>query len=192
MLKLFWPLALTVSVILLGGCGSKSASGPKPEDTVLVNTTEVRPDWIDQLDLTEQADVLEELEKEGLELRDTALVDPAIWGDPNAPKVTAYFDLDKWIVRPADQSLIEQASKTLLDQPHLQVLLTGFCDWRGTTEYNLTLGERRANSVKDYLVQLGVSPGRISVLSRGDMDAVVGATPSQMAQERRVEIMVVK
>jgi len=192
MFKLIKPIALTALAIILSSCGSDTVTGPSPEDTVLVNTTEVRPDWIQELDLSEQAVVMDELENQGLEVRDSVLVDPNIWGDPNKPKVTVFFDLDKWVVRPADQSLIESAAKTLLDKPELQILLTGFCDWRGTTDYNLALGEKRANSVKDYLVQLGVDAKRISVLSRGDLDAVVDASPSQMAEERRVEMIIVQ
>lgn len=192
MFKLIKPLALTASVILLCSCGSKSISGPNPEDTVLVNTSEVRPDWIEELNLTEQAAVIEDLEEEGLAPRDTVLVDPNVWGDPNAPKVTVLFDLDKWVVRPADQSLVENAGHTLLNNQDLQVLLTGFCDWRGTIDYNLILGEKRANSVKDYLVQLGIDPERIDILSRGDFDATIDATPSQMKEERRVEIIIVQ
>lgn len=192
MFKLIKPLAFTALVSLLCSCGSNSVSGPNPEDTVLVNTSEVRPDWIEELDLSEQEEVIEELEKEGLAPRDTVLFDPNVWDNPDAPKVTVRFDLDRWVVRPADQSLLESAGQTLIDNTDLQVLLTGFCDWRGTTDYNLALGEKRANSVMDYLIQLGVDPTRISVLSRGDMDAIVEATPSQMADERRVEIIIVK
>ncbi len=192
MFKLIKPIALTALAILLSSCGSDTMTGPSPEDTVLVNTSEIRPDWIQELDLGEQGIVLEELEEEGLEVRQAALVDPEIWGDPSRPKISVYFDLDKWVVRPADQGLVESAAQTLMDRPELQVLLTGFCDWRGTTDYNLALGERRANSVKDFLVQLGVDGGRISVLSRGDLDAVVNASPSQMAEERRVDILIVR
>ncbi len=192
MFKLIKPIALTALAIILSSCGSDSITGPSPEDTVLVNTSEVRPDWIQELDLGEQGVVLAELEEEGLEVRDNILVDPKVWGDPNKPKVTVFFDLDKWVVRPADQMLVESAAQTLLSKATLQVLLTGFCDWRGTTDYNLALGEKRANSVKEYLMQLGVDAGRISVLSRGDLDAIVDATPSQMAQERRVEIIIVQ
>jgi peptidoglycan-associated lipoprotein len=192
MFKRTWPLALTIVALLLSSCGPKSVSGPKPEDTVLVNTTEIRPDWIEQLDLGERSAIIEELEQEGLELRETALVDPNVWGDPDSPRVTVNFDLDKWVVRTQDHPRMESAAKSLLEKPNLQVLLTGFCDWRGTTEYNLALGEKRANSVRDFLIQLGVEPRRISVLSRGDLDAVVGATPAQMALERRVEILIVQ
>jgi len=191
MFKLFKPIALTALVIVLSSCGSKKSTGPNPEDTVLVNTTEVRPDWIEELDLSEQEIVLEELEESGLEPRETVLLNPDIWSDENTPKVTVYFDLDKWVVRPADQSLIEQAAEDLIQKSDLRVLLTGYCDWRGTTDYNLALGEKRANSVKDYLVQLGVSADRVDVLSRGDLDAVIEASSAQMAQERRVEVSII-
>lgn len=190
MIKLIKPAALTALVFLLCSCGSNSVKGPRPEDTVLVHSPNVRPDWIEELDLPSQVEVIEALEDEGLTPRDTVLFDPEIWNNPDAPKVTVRFDLDRWVVRPADQSLLEGAGQTLIDNPDLQVLLTGFCDWRGTTDYNLALGEKRANSVKDYLMQLGVDAARISVLSRGDLDAIVEASPSQMADERRVEIII--
>ncbi|MCG8527536.1 MAG: OmpA family protein [Opitutales bacterium] len=192
MFKLIKPAALTVLIAILCSCGSKNTSGPNPEDTVLVNTSEIRPDWIEELDISEQEIVLEELEEAGLEPRDTVLVDPNVWGDPNAPKITVFFDLDNFVVRPADYAVIEQAAQTLIEKTDLQVLLTGFCDWRGTTDYNLALGEKRANSVKDYFVQFGVDAERIDILSRGDLDAVVEASPSQMAEERRVEIVIVQ
>ena len=192
MFKVIRPLAFVASIILLCSCGSESVKGPNPEDTVLVNNSEIRPDWIEETDLSEQAMVIQDLEGEGLALRDSVLADPNVWGDPDSPKVTVHFDLDRWVVRPVDQALVEKASETLLQQPELRVLLTGYCDWRGTTEYNLALGEKRANSVKDYLVSLGVTPDRIEILSRGDLDAVLEATPSQMAEERRVEIVILQ
>ena len=65
MFKLIKPLAFTALVSLPWACGSNPLSGPNPEDTVLVNTSEVRPDWIEELDLSEQEEVIEELEKEG-------------------------------------------------------------------------------------------------------------------------------
>jgi peptidoglycan-associated lipoprotein len=160
-------LFITASVIVLCSCGKKAPiAGPNPEDTVLVNTSEVRPDWIEELDVSEQDLVIADLEEQGLETREAILNDPGVWQDPNAPKVTVRFDLDKWVVRPVDQALIESASETLLENTELRVLLTGYCDWRGTTDYNLALGEKRANSVKDFLVQLGVDSSRIDVLSR--------------------------
>ena len=192
MFKVIRPLALIASIALLCSCGSDSAKGPNPEDTVLVNNSEIRPDWIEEMDLSGQASVIEDLEGEGLEIRESVLADPNVWGDPDSPKVTVHFDLDRWVVRPVDQTLIEKATETLLQQPDLRVLLTGYCDWRGTTEYNLALGEKRANSVKDYMVSLGVSPDRIEILSRGDLDAVLEATPAQMAEERRVEIVILQ
>ncbi len=74
MFKLIKPIALTALAIFLSSCGSDSITGPSPEDTVLVNTSEVRPDWIQELDLSEQGIVLEELEEEGLEIRESILL----------------------------------------------------------------------------------------------------------------------
>ncbi len=192
MLKYLRSLSLFSFLLLLVSCGGdKSAVGPNPEDTVLVNTSEVRPDWIDELDIDEQATVIAELVEEDLEPRSTILnMDASVWGDLDAPKATVYFDLDQATVRPADFPILDSVANTLLDNPEMQVLLTGFCDWRGTTDYNLALGEKRASNVMDYLTQLGVNGANVSILSRGDLDAVVQATPDQMAQDRRVEIII--
>ena len=66
------------------------------------------------------------------------------------------------------------------------------CDWRGTAAYNLALGDRRSNSVNSYLKTLGVSESRLVTLSKGDLDALEGATEAAMAQDRRVEVNVLK
>ena len=72
------------------------------------------------------------------------------------------------------------------------VLLEGHCDWRGTAEYNLGLGDRRSNAVKEYLQKLGVDVARLEIVSKGDLDAKEHATGEEMAKDRRVELAVMK
>ena len=68
----------------------------------------------------------------------------------------------------------------------IQVQIEGHCDDRGTTEYNMALGERRANAVRQYLVSLGVSTSRINTISYGkERPAVTESSPSGWAQNRR-------
>lgn len=74
---------------------------------------------------------------------------------------------------------------------NVNVIVQGYCDERGTREYNLALGERRANSVKDYLVAKGVAADRISVISYGkERPAVLGNNEAAWAQNRRAVTVV--
>ena len=79
-----------------------------------------------------------------------------------------FFDYDQIRIRRDSMLILEQNAKVLLKRyPNRQVLIQGHCDERGTEEYNLILGERRALAVKNYLVNLGVSASQLRVLSLG-------------------------
>lgn len=78
-----------------------------------------------------------------------------------------YFDLDSYDIRSDAMSVLDAQAAWLMRYPAVQIRVEGNCDERGTREYNLALGARRANAVRDYLVSRGVSSGRISTLSWG-------------------------
>jgi len=78
-----------------------------------------------------------------------------------------HFDFDKYDIRPGDAALLKENAALLNKYPNVKVQVEGHCDERGTVEYNLALGERRANHAKNYLVSLGISPARISTISYG-------------------------
>lgn len=78
-----------------------------------------------------------------------------------------YFDTDQYTVRDDAMPLLDAQSAWLRRYPGVQVRIEGNCDERGTREYNLALGARRANSVRDYLVSHGVSADRIATISFG-------------------------
>ncbi len=78
-----------------------------------------------------------------------------------------YFDFDKYDIRSADAEVLKGNAALLKKNASVKVQIEGHCDERGTIEYNLALGERRANSTKKYLVSLGISPDRISIISYG-------------------------
>jgi peptidoglycan-associated lipoprotein len=78
-----------------------------------------------------------------------------------------YFDLDKYDVRADATPILEAQSAWLRRYPQVRVRIEGNCDERGTREYNLALGARRANAVRDYLVGHGVATARIATLSYG-------------------------
>ncbi|MEM5515844.1 peptidoglycan-associated lipoprotein Pal [Henriciella sp. AS95] len=78
-----------------------------------------------------------------------------------------YFDLDQYRLDADDQDILQRQAAWLQSYPGVRILVAGNCDERGTREYNLALGERRASIVKDYLVSLGVDPARIETVSYG-------------------------
>jgi len=78
------------------------------------------------------------------------------------------FDFDKYDIRLADAEILKGNSALLKKFPNVKIQIEGHCDERGTNEYNLALGERRANSTKKYLTSLGVTADRVSTISYGE------------------------
>ena len=80
---------------------------------------------------------------------------------------TVHFDYDKSDLHDADRTILQRQAAWLQKYPAVRVQIQGNCDERGTREYNLALGARRASAEKDYLVSLGVSPDRVDTISYG-------------------------
>ena len=78
-----------------------------------------------------------------------------------------HFDFDKYDIRPGDAEILKENATLLTKYPKVKIQIEGHCDERGTVEYNLALGERRANSAKKYLISLGIAADRISAISYG-------------------------
>jgi len=96
------------------------------------------------------------------------------------------FDFDSSVVNPAAESVVTNWANWLQTYPDITVIIEGRCDERGTREYNLALGERRANAVKNLLVAMGVDPSRVSTISFGKERPVVeGHDDAAWAQNRR-------
>jgi len=97
-----------------------------------------------------------------------------------------FFDFDKSDLKPEARATVEALAAWMTNYPATTITIEGHCDERGTREYNLALGERRANSVRDYLVALGVDSGRLSTISYGkERPAVLGSNEEAWAQNRR-------
>ncbi len=104
---------------------------------------------------------------------------------------TIYFDYDKSNIRPEFQPVLENISKWLAKNAGQQLLVEGHCDERGTDEYNLALGERRALSVRRYLVALGVLADRLHTISYGEeKPAVPGSNEAAWSKNRRAEFKI--
>ncbi len=99
---------------------------------------------------------------------------------------TVHFDYDKYDIQDADRDVLKRQAAWLSKYPSVRVTVEGHCDERGTREYNLALGARRANAVKEYLVSLGVANGRLETISYGkERPMCTDSNESCYAQNRR-------
>ncbi len=99
-----------------------------------------------------------------------------------------YFAYDKSIITTAFGEVIQKNYEWITENPDVQIQLEGHCDERGTNEYNLALGERRAKAVFDYLISLGASPSQFSLVSFGEeRPADQGSNEVAWRKNRRVE-----
>lgn len=97
-----------------------------------------------------------------------------------------FFGTDAYDVNPEARLVLERQANWLLQYPQLTITIEGHADERGTREYNLALGERRANSAKNYLVALGVDPRRVDTITYGkERPAVPGNNADAWSQNRR-------
>ena len=104
-----------------------------------------------------------------------------------------YFDFDKSELRPEAKTVLKDKAAWLRSHPAYTVRIEGNCDERGTNEYNLALGERRAHAAKKYLVALGVSEHRIATISYGEENpADPGHNEAAWAKNRRDEFKLTK
>jgi peptidoglycan-associated lipoprotein len=101
------------------------------------------------------------------------------------------FDYDKYDIRREDEGILKENAAFLKKNPKMKIQIEGHCDERGTVEYNLALGERRANSTKKYLVSLGIASDRISTISYGkERPLDPGHNEEAWAKNRRAHIVV--
>jgi peptidoglycan-associated lipoprotein len=104
---------------------------------------------------------------------------------------TIHFALDKYDIDAESRAILDSQAAWLAKWPNVPVSLEGHCDERGTREYNLALGDRRANAAKNYLAARGINPARISTISYGkERPIALGSDESSWAQNRRAVTIV--
>jgi peptidoglycan-associated lipoprotein len=104
---------------------------------------------------------------------------------------TVHFALDKYDIDPEARAILDSQAAWLAHWPNVPVSLEGHCDERGTREYNLALGDRRANAAKNYLASRGINPARISTISYGkERPIALGSDEASWAQNRRAVTIV--
>ena len=159
-------MALLCLALLAGGCSGKKTAGPDKDN------------WEDQ--------ERERLARER-ELREKL---GRVAGELGA---IVYFDLDRYDLKPESRQLLTRKAEILKQFPEVKMVVEGHCDERGTAEYNLALGERRARASADYLVNLGVSSGKLSIVSYGkERPAALGSDEAAWAQNRRAVTVTIR
>ncbi len=104
-----------------------------------------------------------------------------------------FFDTDRYNVDNADMVVLQSQAQWAMRYPNTMLVIEGHADERGTRDYNLALGERRANAAKQYLISLGVPAGRIQTVSYGkERPQALGSDESSWAQNRRAVTVTVK
>jgi len=117
----------------------------------------------------------------------------AIEDQAKAALTDAHFGFDSSELSEENKQVLVDNSKWLEQHPEVKLTIEGHCDERGSTEYNLALGERRAKAVRDYLVSLGIDHARLNILSFGEsMPLDPGHTEDAWAKNRRVHFAISK
>ncbi len=181
------------------GCSKKE--GPNPEDTVLIKSggrnTFMNGDGIagrfGNDDVANGGDVINnEWGDEGLVLQDSS------WGDDDAlqgaerPFEAIYFGFDQYNVGQEERPKLQQVAEFMQINRDARILIEGHCDWKGTPAYNMALGDRRASSIQQYLIDLGCDANRIDVRSMGDVGSTPNANSSTASLERKAQFLVQK
>ena len=183
---------MMVSVFALGL--ASCATTPKEQAAVEVQPSEEELERQRQEELERQRlDELDRMREQEMAMAATETPamaeEPATFtGEVSAELGTVYFDFDKYDLRQDARDTLSANADWLKSNPGLQLQIGGHCDTRGTEEYNLALGERRANAVKSYLVSLGVDEARLFTISYGEeMPADSGQDSAAHAKNRRAQ-----
>jgi peptidoglycan-associated lipoprotein len=178
-----WVVVPAIAITLLGCPKKKPATQP---EEIQVDTEEV-PEPVEvappERDMTEedrvQPGLPSDVEELNQYLRDQGLIDDV------------YFDFDRSELRPEATEQLARNADWLRGNAGYVATIEGHCDERGTNEYNLALGERRANAAKSYLVSLGIDGGRLTTISYGEERPVcTESTESCWQRNRRAHFVV--
>ncbi len=168
--------------LLVSGCAKKASEDTGlTEDTTLVEVDQKLPSTISDQEVKDT----DEPQKD--------LVAEARAAELAASKglVRIQFDFDQYVLTASAKSILVSNGDLLKAAPAVQVLIEGHCDERGSDEYNLALGEKRALATKSYLVSLGVAADRMSVISYGEeMPIDAASTKDAWAKNRRANFKV--
>ena len=153
----FVAMIFVCSVFFMTSCAEKQmdvSGGVNPADGKTEEVTVVKEE--------SKVVVVEGIEGERAAARKAALIS-------DFENLNIYFEFDRSNLKPESQEILKEKASFLSANRSYSVLIAGNCDERGTEEYNLALGERRAMSAKEFLMALGISPDRLKTISYGEL-----------------------
>lgn len=153
---------ITIFAFLTGGCAKKAVTTDKGMEEPSSTAATMRADTGEGMGSTET------LESKGWDATGASSNAKILEGRTHAPMLPVYFDFDKSSIRADQQGRIKGNADYLTSEPQTRVRIEGNCDERGTNEYNMALGERRALSAKKYLVNMGIAANRMDTISYGE------------------------
>lgn len=171
-------LVLISAAVIFAGCYKKPRR-PTPADTTPTGAIETNS----MGNLTDQT-------ASGLQPRTDGVIEDA--DTIRNLLQSVFFEFNKSGIKQDERVKISAAADYLKKTPQYRMLLEGHCDWRGTAEYNMGLGDRRAQAVKKFLEDLGIAADKLQILSKGSMGAVEKGSEDQMAKDRRVDFVILK
>jgi len=189
------------------GCAKKTIRSDSPVYTpsrVEPGPAEARPEAVAPDKTAEKKLAEESLREESLRekaLREKALQEEAARREAAAREAASksvslepvFFDFDQWSIREDQKEVMAKNSQWLKSNPNVKVRLEGHCDERGTAEYNLALGQKRAEGVKSFLEGLGISSQRMATVSYGEERPLdPGHNEAAWVKNRRVDIVPAK
>jgi len=194
MKKILWLMLIVIISVGLAfsvsGCAKKKVTAEE-EMGAVVEETAPGPGEAGYEKIYEEAMAAKE---ESLEAQAVIEKEPEVLeGRTSAPLLPIYFDFDKSNIRENQRDRIEKNAAFLKENKVVRVRIEGNCDERGTNEYNMALGERRAISAKKYLVNLGIHEDRMHTISYGEEKPLLyGHDEYSWAQNRRDDFVMVK
>jgi peptidoglycan-associated lipoprotein len=155
-------LVVLMTVVALGttACGKKKAK-QAPDMDIQASTVDVPTEDVSQAAPPEPQDQTPDPWSEDLQTVTSMAHEQGLIGD-------VYYDFDQYDLRPEARERLAKNASFMQEHPEFVFTIEGHCDERGTNEYNLALGDRRAAAAKDYLVSLGISSDRLRTVSYGE------------------------
>ena len=179
-------LLVCSAALMLWGCAHKETHVPLTERPSMVQQQPERPAPAEKKareGITEEELMRREAERKKA-LAEAAERERAVLKD-------IYFEFDSYTLRPDALPVLGKLADWLIANKDIKLVVEGHCDERGTIEYNLALGQRRADAVKDYLVKAGVGEGRIKTISYGkEVPLDPGHTEEAYAKNRRAHFRI--
>jgi peptidoglycan-associated lipoprotein len=189
-MKKFFVVVLLTFGLILAGCASKkvvqpeqpAAEAQKQPTVTPKQPGETKPQAGPSENITEKQLAGVETKEEAPKYRE----EKGVFED-------VHFDFDKYEIQEKAKPVLQKIASWLLKNPAAKILIEGHCDSRGTSEYNLALGDRRARAARDYLVALGIPSGKIEMISYGKENPIcTEETEECWAKNRRAHFVVLR